>query len=452
MLRYVWLRGWVISLLCFGFVLGCRSVPADNTRSDPLADTLRRSLQADLLDHWYPRVIDSTGGGYLSHFAYDWAPLEPQDKFVVTQSRHVWTTSAMHAAAPRDDSLYLRTARHGVDFLKNTMWDEAHGGFHSLTDRQGTVQREGGGFTGRKTAYGTAFAIYGLAEHYDATGDTTALRLAQRAFRWLDDNAHDDVYGGYFQPLRPDGTPHVDGADDGTPPKDQNSTIHLLEAFTTLYKTAPDTPRLRERLDELLTITRDTMTMERGTLHLFFERDWTPISYRDSARSVREEHYSRDHVSFGHDVETAFLMLEAAEALGQDLSPTLEVGKRMVDHALAHGWDAEEGGLYDGGFIEGPDSIRIVKATKTWWAQAEALHTLFLMANRFPDDPHRYETKARETWRYIDRFLIDKEHGGWFVRGLDESPEARTEPKATIWKGNYHNARALLESADLLDR
>lgn len=447
-------RAWLISILCLGFVVGsgCRSVPADNSRSNPLADTLRQSLHEDVLNHWYPRVIDSTGGGYLSHFAHDWARLEPQNKFVVLQGRHVWTASEMHGTAPRDDSLYLRAAQHGVRFLKETMWDETHGGFHSLTDREGTVETEGGGFTGRKTAYGTAFAIYGLANHYDATGDTSALRLAQRAFQWLDEHAHDSVHGGYFQPLRPDGTPYVDGTDDGTPPKDQNSTIHLLEAFTALYETAPDTPGLRERLDELLTITRDTMTMDRGTLHLFFERDWTPISYRDSARSVREEHYNRDHVSFGHDVETAFLMLEAAEALGHDPVPTLTVGKRMVDHALTHGWDAAEGGLYDGGFIEGPDSVRIVRSTKTWWAQAEALYTLFLMANRFPDDAREYEAKARQTWRYIDRFLVDKENGGWFVRGLDESPDARTEPKATIWKGNYHNTRALLKSAELLER
>jgi mannobiose 2-epimerase len=418
---------------------------------DAFADTLRRSLDEDLLAHWYPRALDSVHGGYLSDFAHDWTPAGPQDKFIVTQARHVWTTARLHQVRPRPDSLYLRAARHGVGFLRDAMWDETHGGFHSLVSRSGAVQQGDGPYTATKTAYGQAFAIYGLAQYAAATGDPAARRFAQRAFRWLDAHAHDEVHGGYFRNLQPDGTPYRTGVDAETPPKGQNSTIHLLEAFTTLYQVAPDTPALRDRLLELLTLTRDTMTTERGTLRLFFARDWTPISYRDSAMAVREAHYALDHVSFGHDVETAFLMLEAAEALGRDPAPTLSVGARMVDHALRHGWDRTTGGLYDGGLVVGPDSVRVVRRTKAWWAQAEALHTFALWAERRPDAAPDYAAKARATWRYIDRFLIDPEHGGWYRSGLDTAPDARTAPKGSIWKGTYHTARALLRTAALLE-
>lgn len=137
------------------------------------------------------------------------------------------------------------------------------------------------------------------------------------------------------------------------------------------------------------------MTTDRGTLQLFYERDWTPLSYRDWSMAVQEANYSLDHVSFGHEVEAAFLMLEAAEVLGQDPTPTLRMGRRMVDHALTHGWDAREGGLHDGGFRIGPDSVRIVRSTKAWWAQAEALHTFVLMERRFPNAPRNYGAKAR---------------------------------------------------------
>ena len=415
------------------------------------ADTLRRSLATDLLTHWYPRAVDSVHGGYLSDFAPDWTPAGPQDKFIVTQARHVWTTARLHEVQPRPDSLYRRAARHGVTFLRNEMWDETHGGFHSLVSRTGAVQAGDGPYTATKTAYGQAFAIYGLAEYAAATGDAGGLRFAQRAFRWLDDNAHDDDHGGYFRHLRPDGTPYRTGYDARTPPKNQNSTIHLLEAFTRLYQVAPDTPGLRDRLAELLVLTRDTMTTDRGTLRLFFERDWSPISYRDSSMAVREAHYALDHVSFGHDVETAFLMLEAAEALGWDPAPTLTVGTRMVNHALRHGWDRTNGGLYNGGFVVAPDSIRIVRRTKAWWAQAEALHTFALWAERRPDAAPDYGAKARATWRYIDCFLIDADHGGWYRSGLDTAPEARTASKGGIWKGTYHTARALLRTIALLE-
>jgi hypothetical protein len=63
-----------------------------------------------------------------------------------------------------------------------------------------------------------------------------------------------------------DGTSYRDGCDAETPPKNQNSTIHLLEAFTTLYEVVPETPRLRDRLEELLVITRGTVTTDRSML------------------------------------------------------------------------------------------------------------------------------------------------------------------------------------------
>lgn len=455
---YAWVFGYIVLVVAAGLLVSAPGPAREDgyggTRledsSTTFADTLRRSLKDDVLVHWYPRVVDSTHGGYLSDFAADWTPGSPHNKFIVTQARHVWTTSRMHEEAPRDDSMYVRIARHGVDFLRSKQWDHERGGFHSLLTREGAVDAGSDSYTGIKTAYGHAFAIYGLARFHAATGEASALRLAQRTFRWLDDHAHDDTFGGYFRSLRPDGRPHVDGYED-TPPKGQNSTIHLLEAFTELYAVAPDTPRLRERLRELLRITRDTMVSDRGSLRLFYQRDWTPISYRDSSLSVRKEHVERDHLSFGHDVETAFLMLEAAEALGLDPVPTLETGKMMVDHAIEYGWDADRGGLYDAGLVIGPDSVLIAQPSKAWWAQAEALHTFLLMAHHFPEDPRQYGTKGRATWRYIDRYLIDEEHGGWYVHGLDTSPEARTAPKGSIWKGTYHNARALLEGAALLE-
>jgi len=438
-------------LLLLG-LLACGSVSAQPTPRPFTAETLRSSLQKDLVAPWYPRAVDSLHGGFLSDFGPGWTPDGPQNKFIVTQARHVWTAARLHRAHPRPDSMYLRVARHGIEFLRDTMWDERHGGFHSLVSREGTVRAGDGPFTASKTAYGHAFAIYGLAEYARASGDSTVLQFAQRAFRWLNAHAYDSQHGGYFRHLRPEGTPYRDGYDADTPPKNQNSTIHLLEAFTTLYDVAPETPQLRARLAELLAITRDTMTARRGTLHLFFRRDWSPISYRDSAMAVREAHLDRDHVSFGHDVETAFLMLDAAEALGRDPAPTLEVGKRMVDHALRHGWDETNGGVYDAGLVVGPDSVRILRRTKAWWAQAEALHSLVLMDHHFPNATPEYGARAAAQWRYIDRYLIDHERGGWYRQGLDTAPDARSAPKGDVWKGAYHTVRALLETATLLDR
>ena len=231
----------------------------------------------DVLDtefrRWYPLAMDTVYGGFFSDINADWELDGGQDKFIVTQARHVWSTAHAAVSSPGASAL-LRVAAHGMDFLKNTMWDREYGGFYNMVDRRGEPLKGDGQII--KQAYGNAFALYGLAAYYKATGDTGALHLAQETFQWLERHSFDPVHGGYFQFMARDGTPFTEGY--RAPPKDQNSTIHLLESFTEFYKVWPDA-LLRERLHALLHILRDTITAEKGYLVLFFARDWTPVSY-----------------------------------------------------------------------------------------------------------------------------------------------------------------------------
>src|SRR5690606_4603764 len=141
-------------------------------------------------------------------------------------------------------------------------------------------------------------------------------------------------------------------------------SIHLLEAFAELYRVWPDSV-LGERLQEMLLIIRDTIVSEKGYMNLFFTRDWQPVLYRDSTEAVREASYATDHVSFGHDVETAFLMLEASDALGISAADrTISIGKQMVDHALDTGFDDQVGGFYDRGYyMPGEDTLTVILPT-----------------------------------------------------------------------------------------
>jgi mannobiose 2-epimerase len=281
-----------------------------------------------------------------------------------------------------------------------------------------------------------------------ATKDTAALSLAKRAFRWLENHSHDPQYKGYFQHMKRDGT--IIRRDASTPStadtgyKDQNSSIHLLEAFTELYKVWKD-PLVAERIREMLFLIRDTLTTEKGYLVLFFQPDWTPLTFRDSSEEVILKHRNLDHVSFGHDVETAYLMMEASEAIGLEHdTTTLRKGKKMVDHALKNGWDPKAGGFYDEGYyFKDKPGITIIRDTKNWWAQAEGLNTLLVMANHFPDDERQYFEKFKLMWQYIDTNLIDHENGEWFQGGIDKQPEMKTALKGHIWKASYHQYRSL---------
>jgi len=157
------------------------------------------------------------------------------------------------------------------------------------------------------------------------------------------------------------------------------------------------------------------------------------------------QHGYIDHVSFGHDVETAYLMLEASHVLGlKNDTTTMRVAKLMVDHALQNGWDKVKGGFYDEGYyFKNKKDITIIKDSKNWWAQAEGLNTLLLMADRFPNDPMQYFEKFKMMWKYIQTYLVDHEYGDWYEEGLDKSPERRTALKGHIWKATYHQLRSL---------
>jgi mannobiose 2-epimerase len=425
-------------------IAGCKtSVEVGDDRLS-LAEEIEHSARTQLLDLWYPTAIDSTHGGFLSAFSFDFKPTGDQNKMIVSQARHVWTTAKAAMAYPEVD-YYLKASSHGAEFLRDVMWDKTYGGFYQTVDRSGKVLPDE---NAQKTAYGNAFAIYGLAAYVMASNDTAALSLAKKAFMWLEKHSHDPIHKGYFQHLNRDGSVVVRGSDVPSTSdlgyKDQNSSIHLLEAFTELYQVWPD-PLVAERLKEMLYLIRDTITTEKGYLTLFLLRDWTPVTFRDSTNEVIEKHHNLDHVSFGHDVETAYLMLEASHVAGiQKDTTTLRIAKKMVDHALMNGWDSVAGGFYDEGYyFRDKPGITITRDTKNWWAQAEGLNTLLLMADLFPDDPMRYYDKFRKMWTYIDTYLIDHEHGEWYSGGIDKQPNLKTALKGHVWKACYHQYRSM---------
>jgi cellobiose epimerase len=410
-------------------------------------DEVRFELEDNLLKVWYPRTIDSTMGGFLSNFTHDWQQMDNQEKMIVTQARHVWTLSKASKLYP-EERLYQDAARHGYEFLRDKMWDKEHGGFYWLVDRSGEPITEGVE-NQLKRVYGNAFGIYALASYYDISEDEEVLNFAQQAFRWLDEHAHDPERLGYHPTLTREGEV-IDSSmfqqEFPTPTyfyKDQNTSIHVLEALTELYHVWPN-DTLEARLKEMFHLVRDKMVSDQGYLRLFFYNDWTPVSYLDSAEAVREANYGTDHVSFGHDIETAYLLLEASEVLEEyEYERTLQKAKQMVDHTIATGFDPENSGILERGYyLPGDEEITILDDRKNWWSQAEGLNSLYLFSTFYPEDSI-YKQEFDKLWKYTKTYVIDHEHGDWYSYGLDTHPSAKNDRKAQIWKGNYHNGRTL---------
>jgi mannobiose 2-epimerase len=431
-------------LLCAAILLSSVAIAQTKQQRLQTADEMERSIQTELLNKWYPQCVDSTYGGFITTYTYDFKPTGAQDKFIVTQARHTWSTAKASELYP-DISYYIKCSENGFHFLRDVMWDKTFGGFYNLVTREG---KDKSNAQAPKEAYGNAFAIYALAAYYHASRDTAALNLAKKAFMWLEKHGHDPKYKGYYQILKMDGTPVSRDATNASTSnvgyKDQNSSIHLLEAFTELYGVWPD-PLVRERLQEMLFLIRDKIVTPKGYLVLFLKPDWTPISFVDSTKEVILKHRNLNHVSFGHDVETAYLMLEASHVLGlKNDTRTLAVAKKMVDHSLQNGWDNTLGGFYDEGYyFKDSSRITIIKDSKNWWAQAEGMNTLLLMADKFPGDKMNYYEHFNKIWNYIQTYIIDHQYGDWYEEGLDKEPERKTALKGHIWKGNYHQFRSL---------
>jgi mannobiose 2-epimerase len=339
-----------------------------------------------------------------------------------------WVASQVVLRDPKLKAEFLPIVRHGVSYLENVMWDKQDGGFFWGLNDDGHITPE---FTDGKHLYGIAFCIYGLAAAYQATGDPKALELAKKAFLWTDQHAHDAEHGGYYEWLARDGTPIQPNVPNGRVAmgpigpvgyKSMNTHIHLLEAITELYRVWPD-PALRARLKELLATVRDRICVEPGAMNLYFTGAWQPIP---------------DHDSFGHDLETAYLLLEADELLHHQASETTErMARKLVDHALAYGWDASNGGFFQDGTTMG----RSESPLKEWWVQAEGLNALLMMHDRYGKQDPIYFQRFVQQWDFMKNHTIDRRyHGLYNLTKADGTPI--TQEKGSIWKGGYHDGRA----------
>ena len=409
--------------------------PAEAASYKRLAAEVEANLQTQVLAQWFPRSLDPSGGFY-QNYGEDWTRGSENDKAVVYQARLTWVAAQAARHYPSQSNTYKADARHGLDFLADTLWDKEDGGFYWGLDSKGVPVRGG-----EKHVYGVSFAIYAACGEYEATHDARALDLAKRAYRWLDTHARDRKNGGYYEALTRSGKPILAATAGG--PNDEigtrygfktmNTHIHLLESLSALYAVWPDAG-LRSRLEEVFALVRDKIAVESvGALNYQFTPEWQPLP---------------DHDSFGHDVETAYLLTEASAVLGRpDDARTWRLARRIVDHALDFGWDAANGGFYDAGSVFGGAPYT---TDKIWWVQAEGLNALLLMHARYGQTDPRYWAAFNRQWAFIQAHQVDAVHGGWYATVAQDGAATPGKAKSDGWTEAYHQGRALLNvSADL---
>jgi len=382
-------------------------------RNDILRAEVLSELENDILPFWLNKMQDPAGG-FRGRIDGTGRLDAEAPKGAILNARILWTFSSAYRLLGKEE--YLGAARNAFVQIRDRFYDPEFGGIYW------SLSPDGKPLDTKKQFYAIAFAVYGCAEYFRATGEEEALELAIRLWRSIEDHSLDTVKGGYLEACTRDWQPIEDmrlSEKDRNDAKTMNTHLHILEGYTGLYRVWKD-ETLRRRLVELCHIFTDRIVRPDGHLGLFFDEDWNSQS---------------DMVSYGHDIEASWLLCETAELLGDDalLAKVRACCARIAAASL-------EGLQADGSMIYEYDPKTAGQAghldtNRHWWVQAE---TVVGCLNQ------GWEERALRCWDYIKKNLLAPGGEWYWSVDADGNPNT-TDDRAGFWKCPYHNGRMCME-------
>jgi mannobiose 2-epimerase len=390
--------------------------------------TLRKQFSTELIEnilaYWKSKPLDLKNGGFFGAITNDNQIINAVERSAVLCGRLLWTFSTAYTMEKSGD--YLMVASWFYDYLSAYFWDTKYEGIYWSLNDDGTPHND------RKHTYAQAFAIYGLCVYYRITQEKRSLLLAKRLFALIDEYTHDAVHGGNIECRARDWSELEDmrlSELDVNSSKSMNTLLHLMEAYTQLVQLWPD-PTLQERLQELIRLFLNTIVdSEKAHQKLFFDNEW---------------HSMIGNISYGHDIEASWLILEAAEASKNEelIERAKELAVKMAQKVYDEAFNKDGSILYE--LTESGKQVQ----ERHWWAHAEAV-VGFYNAYQISDKPH-FRDAAEQVWQYIQDHFVDTENGDWF-KVLD--PDGTPQPnrfKVGPWECPYHHARMCMEMMNRL--
>lgn len=376
-----------------------------------------KELNDNILNYWIKEVYDPSRKTFFGRITNDGEKFPEAALSAVLVSRIMWTFSAAYRVFPK--AAYKKMADEAFRILQETFWDQENGGIYWSVFPDGTVEDK------KKQFYAEAFFIYALSEYHLAFQDSKAKQLSVSMFILMEKYAFDPKYGGYIEANTAD---WKNTDDQRLSPKDldvkksMNTHLHILEAYTNLYRIYKD-EKVKEKLEHLIRIFLDKILDEKtGHLILFFDMDWTVRSEIDS---------------YGHDIEFTWLLCEAAEVLGNnDIIEEVEHAVlKTTDVTIKEGLEKHKGLFYE------KEGDRLMEEFH-WWPQAEAVLGFF---NSWQiSENEDYLEHFENSWAFIQKYIVDHKKGEWFW-GVDSSLKPMRTDKVSPWKAPYHNGRMCME-------
>lgn len=381
-----------------------------------IAEIAKKHAEEKILPFW-KGCKDERYGGYYGSMDYNLYVDKEADKGVILHSRILWFFSNAYLTLKEEENLEYAT--HAYNFLKECCYDHESGGVYWSVTYDGKVRDS------TKHTYNQAFAIYALSSYYDATHCEEALQLAYEIVHIIEEKCRDQI--GYMEAFTKDFVPIENDklSENGLlASKTYNTLLHVFEAYTELYR-VDHNPEIKKRMKGILDQFVEVLyNPERKMMEVFFDENMKTLS---------------DLHSFGHDIETAWLIDRGLDVLNEE-SYTVKVS--VITKALT---ECVYRVAFDGTSLNNEKFKGVVDHTKIWWVQAEAV-VGFLNGYQRDVRKQEYLEVANVIFRFIMEHFVDKREGSeWFY---DLNPEGIPESKKEIvgpWKCPYHNGRMCFE-------
>ena len=382
-------------------------------------NSLKKELDDELIHNilpfWINRMQDMVNGGFYGCINGKGKVIKDAHKGSVLNSRILWTFSAAYRLYGNKE--YLEVATRAQKYLLKYFIDKKYKGVYWQLNHTGSPSNS------KKQVYAQAFAIYGLTEYWHATGDGDSLELSIEIFKVIEEYCFKHKTNGYVEALSEEWQPIEDmrlSSKDENMYYTMNTHLHILEAYTKLYSVWKDT-NLKGSLRNLIEVFLDKIIdKDTNHLNLFFDENWKS---------------SNKKISFGHDIEAAWLLNEAALMLeDKEIIERVRFKSNLIANTASDGFMSDGSMIYE----YNPHTDNIDKE-RHWWVQAEAVTGFY--QHYIQHDNEESLIKAYNCWNYIKKNLIDKDQGEWYWSILEDGTPNINDDKAGFWKCPYHNSR-----------